>query len=167
MSIHQRLRSWCLLLALSCVTLFAAAHASGGIRIGLAAALPEDGVVAANLHAALPLVRFQSGEHPVQLAGRLGLTAPVDFSAPPAVGVSVMLMADGGSLRPYLGGGAGLSFLSGGDSGVLLSSFAYTGMWLHLASSWGVNLEGSVNVSGAGVRPGLTLGVSNTFGAGR
>lgn len=156
---------WCHLLALFVVAHFGQALASEGLSIGAAITAPQHGVVALDAHAALPLVRFAAVEAPLLLAARADVSAPLDFSAAPALGVSALLAADEGRLRPYLGAGVGISFVSGG-SGAMFSSYAYTGLSYRFAGPWSALLEGSVNLSSAGINPGLSLGISYTFGVG-
>lgn len=139
--------------------------ASNGLTIGAAVTAPQRGVVGLDLHAVLPVVRFIADDEPLLVAARADVSAPLDFSGVPALGVSVLLGADDGALRPYIGGGLGISFISGG-SGVLVSGFAYTGMNYRISGQWSALLEGSVNLSAVGIHPNLALGVSYTFGVG-
>lgn len=154
----------CQLLVLCAVLQMGAVLAGSGLTVGAAVTAPQHGVVALDVQVALPIVRFMADEAPLLVAARADVSGPLDFSTAPALGVSALLGADDGILRPYIGAGLGVSFISGG-SDVLLSSFAYTGLSYRIAGPWWALLEGSVNLSSAGIHPGLALGVSYTFGA--
>lgn len=150
-----------------CVAMqLSAVWAANGVSVGTAVTAPHNWVVALDVHAAVPVLRFMANDVPLLVAARADVSAPIDFSSAPALGVSALLGADDGMLRPYVGGGLGLSFLSGG-SGVLASGFAYTGINYRFAGQWSAFLEGSVNLSAAGINPNVALGVSYTFGPGQ
>ena len=157
---YRSARTTCCLFVL---LIFTSASAQSGPHVGVAVGLPQGDAFTVNLNAAFPFATFGTEAEPVQLAARADVAIAFASASIPALGVALVLQADAsGRLKPYMGGGTGLS-LSPGAAAVHLTGYIIAGVRVELTDNWHAALGGNVNLSAYGPIATLSLGIDYTF----
>lgn len=112
--------------------------------------------------AGLPFVTFDSNDGPVVVAGRLDVSAPLDFSSLPSVGLAATATFTSHDMfQPYFGVGAALGWYgSAGSRNAFVTPTVLAGVRVPFADAWAARVELAAAPFVGGVALGLGLEVT-------
>ena len=143
--LHYRRRLLTLLVALAALPVLAGAHAQSP-TFGVAVIPFTGGWPHGMLTVSVPFYTFESNEGPVVFAGRLDVSAPVNLSAMPRIGLSgTGMFTSHDMFQPFFGVGAALGWAGPSEAQyVYVTPTLLAGLRVPLPGAWSVRLDAIV-----------------------
>lgn len=143
--LHYRRRLLALIVALATLPVLAGAHAQSP-TFGVAVIPFTGGWPHGMLTLSVPFYTFESNEGPVVFAGRLDVSAPVNLTAMPRIGLSgTGMFTSHDMFQPFFGVGAALGWTGPSEAqDVYVTPTLLAGLRVPLPGVWSVRLDAIV-----------------------